>query len=711
MKLARSQYYLRVQSAADTESDSFSLCIATDLKALLKDWDASTRISPIWKLKPDGGNAAMAEVEGDAEVLFLSATPEWLATHLSTSSMSLLGDDSIWLSLGFFSLIIVSCHESVSAETKELCKRHSVPYEVWFTTEPPVIEGEREELLGDRIISENPAEFSSSAALFEGRESQLLFERCSVEVDNTFGLLALEFYALLAVIERRAIGHFVPLARDCLDIDTSANALISKDISEGNVELIDAPLAQGALLTLNAALSRMSSQALSGTSPIIRTESHFWPHSFLGIGVASLALRNLAKFTTTIVEQSHYHPSYDALLDQPTPVSSDHISQRTTDHPLHLQLKPESISSLPALSSASPTVGEGDENERYRIATPVTYFSGRDGFRNDALTISAPLPCVSGCNSYQWNLGTVTHELSHRILSGKLQDLFDGLLERMHEIPRGDPNTLTYFTEPPTNIRHHAEDLLGFTLMLFHINDYDTNDWKSHLAEPGSFFEKAKRTYSSDFEEALVHMFDYYHFYGSDPKSYVEFIWLSWAIQPTIIEKLDEYVKRTLTALAVRNLTAANWRELTLADFVSVLEDAPLATSLSIKEDLLTRLGDETHRQRYMFHLERMQYLLTLFHLLLKSDKLRDLAQTEDFHSPKTRTRRSGERRRFNYSATAGTFHYSNPGVPPTRFTNPLLFLRDFSREEQPSAAQSAWLLHMLAFNCVARPDGSERAV
>ena len=97
--------------------------------------------------------------------------------------------------------------------------------------------------------------------------------------------------------------------------------------------------------------------------------------------------------------------------------------------------------------------------------------------------------------------------------------------------------------------------------------------------------------------------------------------------------------------------------------------------------------------------------------MYFKSDKLRTNAAKDRNANPENRTVvRNGvkEKRYYHYRFPNDSFVSENPAIGRPKFTNPLLFLRDYSREELPNAAQSAWLLHMLAFNLDLRQTDPE---
>jgi hypothetical protein len=714
MKLLKRQHYLRLSTAADAEDDSFSLLISTDLKGILRGWGPATRISPTWRLKPNVPNSVVDDrVTSQAAVHFVcGASPDWFASQLTPQALQLLGDDSIFLTLGAFSLIFVSYFEEVSDELTQLCTKFKLPYEIWFANE--VSRGRNgEELFGDRMISENPAIYAPEAD--QSHMPTAILDNSKIQEDDTLGVMALELYALLSVIAKRSPPPYRSLADDCRQIERIANILITARVDDDPVviagtETLDLPEAepQDLLLTLNAALSRHASQALSGTSPILRTECHFWPHSLLGTGVANLALRNLASFVTKLVTDSEYHEIYRLICDSPPPVvpkDSDKFSDTA-----HLRLNKDILGAF--ATHAGVAKEAGNKLAKVSAPIPITYFSGRDGFTNNALTVSAPLACVSGCASYQWNLGTITHELSHRIISGKLQVLLRRFINGLPGITMKDA-IQDFFCVAPASTGDYAARLAGFTLFALHIEDYTDGKIQSIKNVPASdFFRSAKDRYSVLIEETLVHVFDYYHFYGHDPKLYIDFVWLSWAIQPSIIQKGDEYIKRTLTALAAPHVLSDNWMEIAFKEFQEALCHEPLAGSLSMQPQILDALSSRVSRVRYQHHLQQMQYILNLFHLVFKSDILLANAYDEKLPFPHFVYGKDPEGRRTktkrNYGRVAGVFQGTRQRAdPPGEFSNPFRFLREYSRRDQPSAAHSAWLLHMLAFNYVpAAPPG-----
>ena len=142
----------------------------------------------------------------------------------------------------------------------------------------------------------------------------------------------------------------------------------------------------------------------AGTSPIINRECHFWSHSFLGIGVANLALINIRLFIEKTLGAARIPERFQLMCADPK-----NIIDLTSTTPLHKDFLGEVKLQDDAAEPIYPL---------------ITYFSARDGWRGTATTISAPLAAVSSCNSVRWSLITLTHEFSHIIIGAILSDLY-----------------------------------------------------------------------------------------------------------------------------------------------------------------------------------------------------------------------------------------------------------------------------------------------
>jgi hypothetical protein len=651
---------------------------------------------------------------------------DFLRDEFSQENLAKLYHESMWLSIGAHSLILICRDEELDEDLRNTCLQSQVPFERWLIDETD----QKGSYFGTEVEHFSHEDYFSPTEIRKTKLAVETLSNASIEADDALEFMQIELYALLSVIEGRSRGPFSVLVDDAKDIEQLASYLVNghseadeQDTDEDQAEVpqlqlngkMDRP---DLLLTLNAGLSRLTSQALSGTSPILRTECHFWPHSFLGTGVANLALRNVASFLTSLTEEIKYDQRLYALGTQPFQTDDFPVVDLGSGFPDFVSIDRTEVSRSNNLDGLSSEVVDDFENDVGKAITPITFFSGRDGFMNGALTTSAPLPSVLGGNSYQWNLGTITHEISHRILGGQIYnrvyDFLYDMLALQENGAVGCAEVNRYFQEQPRDYNDYATKMLGRSLMLLSCLDFDELEMKRSMSEPFDFFFEVDERHTDDIEELLVHIFDYYHFYGTNSETYCSFVWLSWAVLPSIQERLFEYVVRTLVALGVKfigrdeedgsegALEENDWRELAISDFISVLSQEPLLSRLPMRQDIETFFNDEEKRDEILHYLETYEPLLLLFHMYFKSDKLRTNASKDRNANPENRTVvRNGvkEKRYYHYRFPSDSFVSENPAIGRPKFTNPLLFLRDYSREELPNAAQSAWLLHMLAFN------------
>lgn len=723
MKVLKRQFYISVDSRPDIGVESFCVRISSNLKALLRDWGPTTRISPLWQLRAPIDEPPRTDVE-PRSIWFLHGTPaDFVWNNFSESQLSKLYHEAMWLSVGAHSVILLCKDDQLDEDIRNICLGGAVCFERWDIDE---VDGNGR-FWGSEIEYILPEDYFQPDSKPSNGLISKAFSQASVEADEALGFMNLELFALLSVVSGRSHGPFEVLADDALVMQELAYDLISDkeadddefiensedetDTTELHTSVPKAYPVRGAakpdiLLQLNAALSRMSSQAFSGTSPILRTECHFWPHSLLGTGIANLALRNVAAFITDIAEAVQYDIRLYSLARHEFDVSQYDVCDLGSDFPEFVSIDISEIIDANNIDSLQEgDISLGDEDSGMAV-TPITYFSGRDGFMNGAVTTSAPLPSVSGANSYQWNLGTITHEITHRILSGHIFDSFEYFLEEINDMQEagrtGVQAVKEYFEATPTCFMGYAAKLLGRVLMLRACLNYDESEMRSAMESPFEFFSDAEQVHAEDVEELIVHIFDFYHFYGSDSESYCNFVWLSWAVLPSIEDKLDEYVIRTLVALSVKHISRPDWRELAIADFTSVIDEEPLKSRLHFRIQIINLLADDEKRFEILQYLGIARPLLVLFHMYFKSDRLRLKAAEDLYSNPQKRNlTRDGkkEQRSYHYRFPLDTFVSGDPSVGRPKFTNPLLFLRDYSREEEPSAAQSAWLLHMLAYN------------
>ncbi|HXH31858.1 MAG TPA: hypothetical protein VNJ01_13690 [Bacteriovoracaceae bacterium] len=697
-RVVAGEHFLLLSSVvADGEATDFELSIHNDANSALKAWRESSRISPIWEVRQSGLDQERFDFESTRSVLFLSAlSPGRFYGMLPYSTVQELKIGQLWLGLGAYNLIIFSPTIELTHEIIELCNRNQFACEEWSVT--AATSGRTFDIEGIEYIyplgvddrGASLAEATAQSDAIEAISHSASLE--TTEIDYSI----FELKALLAVVKGRSRTNFPELAKDCTEIVRAAE-LSLQDPSLAGEEA--APQRLDMLLSLNAGLSRLVSQAFSGTTPITRTECHFWPHSLLGIGIANVALRNLAHFVSRIVKETGYQSRYFRLLKSEDQKKLggvvDAIERRST------QADPEFLTGclLDELKAISD-----DEIDNTFVPTPITYYSGRDGFRNNLLTTSAPLLSVTGCNSVQWNLGTITHELSHRIVASKLHDAYEDIFEWAGRTSKSKDRKKSFSKAKPLMLPHHAEStehstittvrelvcfLMARTLLALHSKEFDSSDWKKmQICDLEEFYRDSYEAYSEEIEEFVVHLFDFYHFYSMNADTYVSYVWRSWAVQPTIEKKLETYVKRTLISLSAKYYAYPDWISRAYTEMRRIFDPNDGLPKLPFVKRV-NQILDESQGELEHF-LEISTYLIGLFLAVFRSERLRAAASSEPLRNPS---------RGKNYSVSHQQFYVGNEAVSQSVMKNPLLFVRDYSQIDEPSSAQSIWLLHLLALH------------
>ena len=62
---------------------------------------------------------------------------------------------------------------------------------------------------------------------------------------------------------------------------------------------------------------------------------------------------------------------------------------------------------------------------------------------------------------------------------------------------------------------------------------------------------EAIRSHSDFIQEIAVHVLDFRYIFASRDQEYVDSIWSSWSLVPSVVDRVDRYVLRTLCALSV----------------------------------------------------------------------------------------------------------------------------------------------------------------
>jgi hypothetical protein len=279
---------------------------------------------------------------------------------------------------------------------------------------------------------------------------------------------------------------------------------------------------------------------------------------FLGIGVANWALRTLSTFVFRTLAAGRI-PQRIGLLTQLVPGVPDLGAAPTTSEVFfedHL---------------SKVTLSDTDYAEP--LVPPITYFSGRDGFKSHSLTLSAPLATLSACNSLRWSLLTLTHEISHVFVRGALNHLYPDIRKGVDI-----EHAIKILQSGGLNLLDAARKyLLQAVLSMKNEDDGGEATTKQKLSP--TYLKGALEHWRSDVEEIMAHVFDFLYFYRSDHEKYIKGIWLSWGVIPNISNRVPEYVLRTLCGILPRHLRRGDdMQEFARDEVLAVLRSMPDAT-------------------------------------------------------------------------------------------------------------------------------------
>lgn len=673
MQINDEQFLLILEYEADSKTHFID--IAETNGSALEAWGSHTRVSPVWRLNiEDKSEPDVTLALGESQyMVFLSCeNPVSVFNNLSLSHLKEQGLISAFLTLGSFNLILLLENDVLVPSLTSDGIGHAI--EVWELNHDV-----REDL--GRAVTDMSYHCLASAAKPD-------LSGLQAEIDQTqehFKPTLIELTALLSMAFARSAIQMPTMSSDMDNLGQTALRFLTDPpaLRKGAATSeADKSRILSGLHNINAGLSRLTSQAFSGSIPIAKTECHFWPHSLLGIGTANRALRNTVGFITDVFEDFDFSERVDLLLD--VPIESDVRS---------LEITFRDIVDRFALDEVVPT-------KNHPTLLPITYFSGRDGFKNSDFTTSAPLMSIQAGNSVTYSLVTISHEVSHRIVSSLIGKVVPQLGRANGNGSDEGPPDMSFPTyreideatsRTPANMREMFLDFFCATLIDLSGGERGIRERATDFEDSPEFTEMLVHEHNEDIEEHLVHIFDFWYFFNRDVQNYIRSIWRSWAIIPDISSRVREYTVRTLLALASNNVRTDDWMEKSRDEMLSVFRETSMREALHLTDAVIGILEDPDEFAEIEDEIFARLGVIRIFHMFLKSKSLaRELREEQLIAGT------SGSRRGREYS-------FTEEALVQTKFENPIRFLNQYAADEHANAAKSAWLLHMLSGNVASR--------
>lgn len=611
-----------------------TLYILPEGKDGLGDWKPITRMSPVFAVRHfrDGVDYASPRefrFEGKWCVIFVGPVhPEEFAPLRYFSG-------EFWLTLGLYNLLLASQDKRQIEAAKEWCSLNQKPCEIWSIED-------------GKVLSTHVAEVS-----FEEEPSTELSQLWQQDAPHELREAIREFVPLAAAAISRGRASGIGLDQDLRYLPSVFSKIVESGAASERKYI-----ALGRLLTINAGLSRFSSQTFSGTSPIHSTECHFWLHSLFGIGVANLALRNIRDFMHRTLGEAQIHKRLKKLeldtsgidLSSETPAAKDYLGE----------------------------VGLEDNSEAIPL---LAFFSARDGYRSTEVTVSAPLAAVSSCNSVRWSLLTLTHEFCHVIVRAIQSDLYPDF-SSPEQIK--DCVSLIDSDGPAENLLREIRRslLMSVCQMENHLAGKPAND--SIEITPDSVRVMLQR-WRQEVDEIIVHVFDYLYFYGQDSERYIVGIWSSWGTIPNIRYRVKEYVVRSVCAVLSKHLMRGSdaldeARDEVLDQLRALAKSDPDSRYVHDAVEFLERKWESEGRDTVFVR----RNLVKLSRTFLFSEDLATKLRSEP-----------------DISTGGGDHHgysYRRRDLDRKLLSNPLLFLANYTNQLPPSQVDSLWMLYILAY-------------
>jgi hypothetical protein len=591
-------------------------------------WRDGSRVSPLFAL--NGSPVPPIPKEGRAWVVFMGPM---FPGDFNSSVLP-----HAYLSLGLLNVVCVATTNSERTAALALAQKLNVHWEEWGIV--------RHKLKRTRSSRYNPEKPTFRKNFSDPLPKMLPLMKAT---EREYLLL---FKASYAYARR-----FLPdLAEELADF----NDIVRGTLADTEV---DVGYKHGLLVNANAYLSRQTEQTYAGTPPIVEHDTHLWPHSLLGVGVGSLALVRVRQFVGRAFANARLIGRLKSLAE--VPVSGKHLP---------FLLHSDKFWQRDHLGDRSPT--DPDKASTALAADEpamphITCFSGRDGFRSTSLSLSAPQELLTSCNTSTWTLLTLTHEISHIIVSGVLgvvvppPNRLEELIKVVQWVKAKDEKSL-------------LDQIRSF--LAFAIWQLDPEEGDKELTPEllGELIESNWR----ELNEILTHCFDFLYFYRKEPLHYVGSVWTSWEVIPNIRERIPDYLTRTLCALHTTNLDRKDGINTSIDQLITVLT----SVNARLKEaNYVSRALEmlQTHRDDYRNALAKREQLVRFVRSFLYSQDVEKVLAKEGLLGP--------DRDNKGYPMAPLQF-----GID--RIKNPLRFIEAFACDVDPIPLRSVWILQHLAF-------------
>jgi hypothetical protein len=571
------------------------------------------RISALLPAKP---SAPPAELHDHSTVVFLVPTVPSELLAVLTEDLGGEVRDSTYLTHGHASVALVLANGARWAEIHTAVAEYVRGYEIW-----PVVDGKTTPQ-DITVVEPVPEAFPELADISCG------------DVGYETAAHLRQFNANLAFLTRVISGYapeIWPLVASLHDqVSQIANRLRVDESTLTHEQRGWLMSQQTALIETNAVITLYCSQLGSGTLPVHRAMFPVGEYSLLGIGgMCRAAWRLYSHLNQTFAQ--HDHPTklrtlYPTMAHFNAFGGSAERRDFSTWHQVNYALD-----KLP-------------ETPDHKARFHVPYFSSRWGFHESLHSISLSWQCLYASATKEWNLLTITHEFLHaqiRAIFAEITkptpgsgDLAEHLAARYNARSSGNSaleSMQVAYVEALVVCRaanYLARDMTG--------GDDNVSVPVDETITPTGLHELV-RDHTGLIHEIAVHVLDYRYVYDGRDVEYVTSIWSSWALVPSVADKIGHYVLRTVCALAALSENKTNKEKFADARkrFRDVLVDLNAKPSARpVFTDALSLLDDDIACRRLAIQFNGLLYVVELtqtffFDQRLNTELMYD-SQTDD---------------------------------------------------------------------------------
>jgi hypothetical protein len=408
------------------------------------------------------------------------------------------------------------------------------------------------------------------------------------------------------------------------------------------------------LVEINAGLSLLTSQALSGLSPLHDRSFPVGEYSLLGVGGMARAARRLYKHMNSVFARA-------AIVER---VAQFYPSTQAFD--------PQVVTSSPNFSNwegALARVGNLPELPPQTLARQhMIYFSSRWGFHETLHSINVSWQCLHASSSPHWNMLTLSHEFLHSHVRGLINNVLDqdddGELEQLAQ---------RFRSTAPVGAKEAMQSALINGLQRLDLaaqsQNFDrsgtalTATVRSHL--DASQIRRLYQKHMRLLQEIVVHVLDYLYFYDADDDKYVSSLWSSWAMVPQVDDKLVHYLFRTICALSSTGSAASsagNVFDDAVERLEAVLSRLVVSQEGAAAADVQRILGDPVSRSSLKLQFKYVYYLVRIARTFFFDETLHANLVRDDLTEPDT---------------DGAIYQIDDGSFPDQRIESPVAFLLD----------------------------------